>query len=177
VKPLKILISILILVVIFIFIIAALLPSHFRIERSVRIEKPVDDTFYFIVDLTQRPRWDPWLEKDPKARSEIGGSRQGIGAVWRWEGETLGKGRLEIQDAKENEYIQNVLIFESPRPDTAAVIWKFRADGAGTEVTWIMEGRLGFPVGRLKGLFMNRFIGSDFDKGLANLKRELESGR
>ncbi|MFC1568750.1 SRPBCC family protein [bacterium] len=174
-KAIKIIVSTLIFIIVLLFVIPLLLPSVYHVERSIVIHRSVDSVFYFLVDLTQRSKWDPWLEKEPTAISEISGSMQGIGAVWSWEGELIGKGTLEIKDAQENVSITNRLVFEAPQQAEADAIWKLKSDNGKTEVTWILKGELEYPIGRLMGLFMNHFMGKDFEQGLANLKNELES--
>ena len=43
--------------------------------------------------------------------------------------------------------------------------------GAGTQVTWTMNGDMGSnPLYRWMALFMDKMVGPDFEAGLANLK-------
>lgn len=45
----------------------------------------------------------------------------------------------------------------------------------GVKVVWSDAGDLGMnPLSRWFGLFLDRMIGPDFEKGLSNLKRNLE---
>ena len=49
------------------------------------------------------------------------------------------------------------------------------ADAGGTRVVWVDAGDLGNnPVNRWFGLFLEKIIGPDFERGLANLKRLVE---
>jgi hypothetical protein len=45
-------------------------------------------------------------------------------------------------------------------------------EGSGTRVTWVMYGPLNFIPGKLMSVFttMDKMIGDDFQRGLANLK-------
>jgi hypothetical protein len=49
--------------------------------------------------------------------------------------------------------------------------WNFiEIDSNSTEVTWSMETDLGYnPIARYFGLFFDKMIGDDFEKGLDNL--------
>ncbi|WP_353071917.1 hypothetical protein [Tunturiibacter gelidiferens] len=48
--------------------------------------------------------------------------------------------------------------------------------GSDTRVNWIMNGPMNFFPGKLMSVFtsMDKVIGPDFDKGLANLKAAAE---
>jgi hypothetical protein len=47
---------------------------------------------------------------------------------------------------------------------------------AGVKVVWVDAGELGMnPVHRWFGLFLDRIIGPDFERGLNNLKRLAEA--
>jgi hypothetical protein len=44
-------------------------------------------------------------------------------------------------------------------------------EGSGSRVTWTMSGDVGAsPIGRWFALLAERFVGPDFEAGLANLK-------
>ena len=51
-----------------------------------------------------------------------------------------------------------------------------RPEGDGTRVTWGLEADMGnAPVGRYMGLIMDRWVGGDFEAGLARLKALVEA--
>jgi hypothetical protein len=72
-----------------------------------------------------------------------------------------------IQPAKQVVY---TLVF----PDfgmTSTGIVNLAPAAEGVRVTWVDEGDLGMnPMHRWLGLFLDRMIGPDFEKGLAKLK-------
>jgi len=49
-------------------------------------------------------------------------------------------------------------------------------EGSATRVTWVMYGPLNFIPGKLMSVFttMDKMIGDDFQRGLANLKAAAE---
>jgi hypothetical protein len=57
------------------------------------------------------------------------------------------------------------------------VQFTFVPEGAGTQVTWAMQGNKPF-IGKLMGLFMDceKICGDDFEKGLANLAKVVATG-
>ena len=57
------------------------------------------------------------------------------------------------------------------------VQFTFAPEGAGTKVTWAMQGKKPF-IGKIMGLFMDceKMCGDDFEKGLANLAKVVAGG-
>ncbi len=48
--------------------------------------------------------------------------------------------------------------------------WDLKPEGTGTSATWGFKMKLDGMMDRWFGLLMERFIGPDYDKGLAKLK-------
>ncbi len=158
------------------FLVGALfLPSDYRVERSVEIDKPVDVVYGQVIDLKNWEKWNPWTAMDPDAKSVISGSGKGVGSRWAWEGKILGTGHLTILEAEENKSIKSDLIFLEPQAMKSFDVWEFESVGAGTQVVWANVGELDYPVGRYFGLFLDQMMGPDFEKGLKNLKESCET--
>ena len=68
------------------------------------------------------------------------------------------------------------LEFVRPFAGTSTAAFTFRPEGERTAVTWSLEGRNSFPA-KAMGLVMNmdRMIGDDFEKGLAQMKAIAEA--
>ncbi len=48
-------------------------------------------------------------------------------------------------------------------------------EGNGTRVTWTLESAFGYDLaGRYFGLVLDKFVGADYEKGLAQLKAVVE---
>lgn len=154
--------------------VAAFLPSNYTVKRSQIIYAPVDSVFFVLVDLTRRYQWDPWIEREPGTTIEVGGSRQGVGAYYYWQGKQIGEGRLTIETIDENHRIDSRLEYDKPKSAKTKEIWLLKDLGGSTEVTWNLRGRLKYPVERYLGLMMDTSIGPDFEKGLSNLKQLIE---
>jgi effector-binding domain-containing protein len=59
---------------------------------------------------------------------------------------------------------------------TAEAYFELEAADGGTEITWSLDTEFGWDlVGRYFGLMMDRMIGAEYEKGLANLKQLAES--
>lgn len=170
----KILIGVLSVVALFL-VIALFLPSTYHVERSVVIQEPVDKVYAHVGNLNHWADWNPWTKMDPTAKNTVTGSGYEIGSVWAWNGEEVGVGSLTIQELEPNKFMQSRLAFQEPQMFESNDIWKFEPVEEGTQVTWINEGELGYPIDRVFGLFIDGMLGKDFEQGLANLKHVSEN--
>lgn len=165
----------LIVVIAGILLFAATRPDSFRVERSARINAPPEKILPLVNDFHQWGLWSPFENLDPAMKRTYGGLPAGKGAVYEWDGNSkAGQGRMEIIEAASTA---TVIKLDFSKPFTAHNIARFTAQPAGeaTQLTWSMEGPAPF-VSKLMGLFfdMDRMIGNDFQRGLANLKAVAE---
>lgn len=169
-------IGVLVAVVVAILTLALLQPDTYTIERSRVIAASPERVAPHLTDLRQWITWNPWDELEPSSHKEYSDPATGVGAWYTWEGEQLGSGRMEITSITPSE-VQYDLHFIEPMEDDAEVIFTLALEGEGTRVTWTMHGHNSF-MGKLFGLFvdMDAMLGGDFDRGLANLDRELTGG-
>ncbi len=146
------------------------LPSHFAVERSTRIEAPADRIYDFVVEPRQWKRWSVWAQRDPQMHMAYAGPPFGRGAKWSWESRKEGSGAMELTQVEPNRRIEYALYF----PDfNLRSVGEFRLqpDGAGTNVIWIHSGEVGGnPLKHYLAISMDRMVGPDFERGLANLK-------
>jgi hypothetical protein len=174
-KALKIIVLVLLILIGLILVIAAVLPSEYKVVRSTTINKPVEEVYSVIADYNQRRAWDPWFEKEPDAEIVLEGTAGIVGSKYSWKGEEIGSGSMVLEKAVENEHIQAHLHFITPMESEATIKWDVSATEAGTRVDWIMEGKNAYPLGRYMGLLMDGWIGPDLVKGLENLKKYTET--
>ncbi|HXF44955.1 MAG TPA: SRPBCC family protein [Burkholderiaceae bacterium] len=154
--------------------IGLLLPSQFKVERSVQIAAPADRVYALIADPREWKRWTVWNRRDPAMKMEYGGAPAGAGAKWSWQSGSEGSGNMEFTEAKPGERIAYRLSFPEFGMQSSGLL-TIVPTGDGVRVTWTNEGDMGAsPVSRWFGLFMDRLVGPDFEGGLANLKRLAE---
>jgi len=115
--------------------------------------------------------------RDPAMNRSYSGSQSGKGAVYAWQGnKNVGSGRMEILEAASPSTVVIKLDFFKPfeAHNTAEFTMQPEGDAAGgtTGINWVMHGPAPF-MSKVMQVFMNmdRMIGKDFEKGLANLKR------
>ena len=156
---------------------AATRPDTFAIRRSTTIAAPPERIFPMIDDLRAQSAWSPF-EKDPQMKRTHSGAARGRGAVYEWDGNRqVGAGRIAITDSVPPSKV--VLALDMLRPFKASNTVEFTLDraGAGTNVTWSMQGRQPY-MAKVMGLVMDcdKMVGSQFEEGLAKLKALAEGG-
>ena len=159
-----------------ILVAAAFQPNTFHIERTVTIAASPGKIAPHINNFHNWGAWDPWAKLDPTMKVTISGAAKGKGAVYEWQGNgQVGQGRMEILDSTPNK-ISITLDFIKPMAAQDNATFTLTPKGTSTDVTWAMDGNVPF-VGKIFHLFMNmdKMVGSQFDKGLADLKAAAEA--
>jgi hypothetical protein len=158
-------------------IVIALQPAEFRIERSAQIRARPEVVFPFVDDLHAWNTWSPWAKLDPNMKTTYSGAEKGKGAIYEWAGNSeVGSGRMEIIDERVNEEVTIKLDFLAPFAASNITMFKLTPDGDGTRVLWAMTGKNDF-MSKGFSLFMDmdKMVGDDFEKGLADLSKKAEA--
>lgn len=154
-------------------------PDRFLVERSARIDAPVEAVFAYVNDLRNWEHWSPWAKRDPQMQKVYEGPSAGVGAVHRWAGDkTVGEGSMTIVHSEPSQQVGIALAFLKPFQANNDVLFRFMPEGEGTRVTWSMTGRNNF-MAKAMHLVMNmdKMCGGDFEQGLAQLKHLAEAER
>lgn len=152
--------------------VGLLLPSAYKVERSVTIQAPVEVVFDQVNDLKKNEAWSPW--KDSTMTITYSEPSVGKGASSSWKSEHMGNGTQTIEESVPNSSIDLNLDFDGM--GTAKAKWTFAQEGEGVKVTQAMTGDQGMnPVKRWMGVMMDKMIGGYFERGLASLKEVSES--
>jgi len=162
--------------VIGILVVAAMRPASFAVQRSAEMRAAPSAIYPLIADFREWPRWSPWEKLDPNMRRTLSGAASGTGAVYAWEGSSkVGAGRMEIRDVAPPSKVVIQLDFIKPFEGHNVTEFALVPKGDSTDVQWAMRGPATFMM-KLMGLFMNmdKMIGRDFERGLANLKAAVE---
>jgi uncharacterized protein YndB with AHSA1/START domain len=150
---------------------AATRPSDFVVSRSLQIAAPPERLFTHINDLRAMNRWNPFVQQDPDLQGEYSGPDAGAGAAYSFKGRKAGAGRIAITGATAPSQVLMQLDMSAPMEGHNRIEFTLRPVGGHTEVTWAMSGCANF-ISKLVCLFvsMDRMVGSQFDKGLQQLK-------
>jgi uncharacterized protein YndB with AHSA1/START domain len=173
----KILLGVAAAVVLFVIVVTTR-PSAFHVERSVTIDAPPEAAFARVNDFRAWGAWSPYEKLDPQLKRTFEGAPSGAGAVYSWVGnDKVGEGRMTIEESDKPSRVALKLELLRPCNTTNAVTFTFAPSPEGTKVTWAMDGQCNF-FAKAASLFLDldKLVGADFERGLAALKAESESG-
>lgn len=151
-------------------------PDTMIVQRSTAVNAPPARIFPLINDFREWSKWSPWEDLDPALQRTYSGAASGPGAVYDWSGNRqAGQGRMEIMDTTPPANVSIKLDFIKPFEGHNVVAISMEPSGGATAVTWRMTGPRPFLM-KVMGVFMNldKMVGRDFERGLANLKKIAE---
>ena len=176
----KAILAILVVIVVLIAglcVVIATRPAEFVITRSATVNAPAAAVYNQINDFHKWEAWSPWAKIDPQMRVTYAGPRSGPGASYAWAGNSdVGEGRMTIIEAKQPELVKIDLEFIEPVASTSVTEFSLKPSGNATTVTWTMTTQNNF-LGKAFSLVvdMDKMLGSDFEKGLAQLRTVVET--
>jgi hypothetical protein len=150
--------------------------KSFHISRSTEIAAPPERIHALLNDFHEWQKWSPWEDLDPAMSRDYSGPESGVGATYAWEGNRkAGSGKMRILES-EPTHVAVDLEFAAPMRAHNRVDFTLTPAGANTGVEWVMTGPQN-TVMRLMSRFwsMDKMVGPDFERGLAQLKRVAES--
>jgi len=174
----KILMAVAVIVAVVVVVIA-MRPTEFRVERTATMSAPAPVVFAQVNDFHQWEAWSPYAKRDPAMKKSFEGAPAGVGAIYTWSGNhEVGEGRTTIIESRPSALIRIKLEFVRPFAGSSTAEFTFKPEGERTAVTWSLDGRNSF-IAKAMGLVMNmdRMIGDDFEKGLAQLQSIAEAAR
>jgi hypothetical protein len=159
-------------VLVLLLVVIATRPSKFRIVRSIEVAAPPESAFARVNDFHEWVAWSPWEKLDSQMKKTFEGAAAGAGSIYSWVGnKKVGEGRMTIEKSVPPSVVTLKLEFFKPWQATNTTTFSFDPAGAGTKVTWAMDGEHSFGM-KAFGLVMNldELVGRDFERGLAALK-------
>jgi uncharacterized protein YndB with AHSA1/START domain len=140
------------------------------------INAPPEKVYTLIQDFHQWGQWSPFEKLDADMKRTYGEPAAGLGGTYAWEGKKAGTGAMTIKEATPGRRVAIALDFTKPFPANNTATFDLEPVAGGTRVTWAMTGKspLMFKVmDTLVG--MDKTLGKDFDKGLADMKAAAET--
>jgi len=155
-------------------IIAFILPKTYKVERVVYISADKDLIYSLTSNFNKWDLWVPWTkEMDSTAVFEIQGPDGQVGTIWKWKGKKMGEGTMTATELIPGQLVAYDLSFNNGKYQSKGKVVIEAGDSC--KVSWTDEGDLGYnPMARYMGLFMEKMMGPDFEKGLAKLKKIAE---
>jgi uncharacterized protein YndB with AHSA1/START domain len=152
--------------------------GSFEVVRSTQIDAPAERVFPLIASFKSWTEWSPWEGMDPNLEREYSGPESGVGSKYAWKGNRkVGQGEMKITVAEPPSRVELDLHFLKPFDTQNLTIFEIEASPeGGTAVTWRMQGKQKGLM-KLMGKFMSmdKVVGRDFEKGLAQLKATAET--
>lgn len=164
-------------IIVILVAVAYVLPRTVTLDRAITIDAPPEQVFAHVNSMQATEAWSPWLERDPNVVLTYDGPESGVGNTLSWVSDepSVGNGTQVIVASVENQRVETDLDF-GPQ-GTAKATFLLEPEGAGTRLTWGFVTDLGMnPMARWFGLMLERWIGADYEAGLANLKAIVEDG-
>ena len=167
--------KIIICVIFSLFVLNALLPQTYNVERSIEIDSNLSKVFELSNDLERWPLWSPWVALDNSVKVEIGDISKGMGANQTWS-DNNGTGRLTfIESTKDKRISYNIWFGDAKESATSTMILEQITDQK-IKIHWTIEGNVQIPIiGFIFASLIDTLIGSAFELSLDNLKREAEA--
>lgn len=159
-----------------VLIFAATRPDTFIVQRSAVIAAPAEKIFPLINDFESWGAWSPFEKLDPAMQRAFSEPASGVGATYAWNSEgQAGAGSMRITESSAPSKVALDLDFVEPMETRNKVEFALQPAAGGTQVTWSMRGPLPY-VAKVMHLFfdMDKMVGGDFEKGLADLKAAAE---
>lgn len=152
--------------------------EDFTVTRMTSVKAAPDAVFNQINDFHNWDKWSPWAKLDPSMKATYSGAPAGVGSSYAWAGnDEVGEGKMTIVESRPNENVKIDLDFIKPFAAKNVTEFSLKPDGGTTEVTWTMSGKKNFATKAFCLVMdMDKMIGGDFEKGLAQMKTVVESG-
>ncbi|MEO1228507.1 MAG: SRPBCC family protein [Myxococcota bacterium] len=141
-----------------------LLPRRRTVSRERFVPASAETIFELVASNRGYQAFNPYKDKDPELKIEMFGPESGVGSGFSFHGKD-GKGTQTVASVVENESVTLQLdLGPMGRPVTT---FTFEPKSGGTQVRWATTAQFGLnPLARVFGLFLDRFLGPDYDRGL-----------
>jgi hypothetical protein len=161
------------LLVLLLVLAGFVLPRSYRVERSLVMNAKPDAIMAQVADLKAWKSWGAWQERDPGMKLSYSEKGTGVGAWSAWESKQEGNGKMTITEVTPTKVTYHLEFPDMGTHSTGAI--ELVPEGGGQKVVWTDQGDLGMnPMFRWFGLFIEKIIAPDFERGLANIKKLVE---
>lgn len=157
----------------FVVIIAAgayLIPEVTVVQRQTVIAAPPEKIFAIVGDMRRFSEWSPWAELDPATTYRFEGPESGVGQTMLWDSANpqVGRGKQTVVEYVQNSKLVTGIDFGSMGKAQSSLLLTPAA--GGTAVTWGFKATATGVLDRWMSLMFDRWVGADYEKGLAKLK-------
>jgi hypothetical protein len=159
-----------------IFIVAATRPNTYTVERSLKMNATPEKIFPYLISFKKGLEWSAWEKTDKDVKRAFTGPESGMGAVYEFEGEKSGHGKLSFKSIVPNELVKMDLTFYKPMQGSNDVTYSLKKEGDETVMKYHMTGPAPI-IARIIWLFadMDKFMGDKFNQSMQSLKTIVEA--
>lgn len=161
-------------------IFGLMLPPDWSVRRSIEIQTPPARVYPLFADLANWPKWSPWQKKDPAMKVTLEGKSSGAGARQTWvDGAGKNSGETEMLEAVRNKSVSYRVILKGDfESKFECSLMLDPITGEGSELIWLCRGKEEKLLPKLFAqVLFDRFMGPDFESGLAGIKAAAEASR
>jgi len=88
-----------------------LLPSTFRVSRSIEVAATPQRVYALVADPREWKQWSVWNRRDPAMAIVYSGPQSGAGAAWEWKSASECDGRMRFTAAEPPRRVAYELFF------------------------------------------------------------------
>jgi len=164
--------------IVLVLLLAAIVKKGYGVERSIVVDKSLEETFYFISSIETQDSWSKWANIDPDIKKQYVGTDRTVGFTSKWESEhkNVGAGEQEIKKLIPNQRMETEMRFLKPMRSVAYGYFNTVAVNENqTKVSWGFTGNFPYPFNVMMLVMdMEKMLGKDFEEGLENMKKKIE---
>lgn len=165
--------------IVLVLLLAAVTRKDYTLERSIVVNKNLEDTYHFISSIETQDSWSKWANLDPEMKKQYIGTDRTVGFISKWDSnhKNVGSGEQEIKKLVPNERMETEMRFLKPFKSVAnGYFTTVPVDENHTKVSWGFKARMPYPFNLMMVLMnMEKMLGNDFEEGLANMKKKIEA--
>ncbi len=168
----------LVVLVLVLIIGSYLLPSVWKVERSISVQVPASKIYPLVADFKNGwSEWSVFEHDDPAIQYAHSGKTFGVGAERSWTSKKVGSGSQKIIAADPNAGIEFEQVMTGSQFSVHGEISLRAANDGNTNVTWTGWGETGYnPLNRWMSFFIGNRMGKSFEVSLVKLKALAETG-
>ena len=118
--------------------------GEYHIDRNLQMKVPAEKIYQTLIDFKTWPKWSPWLLHEPDTSLEYSENYKEAGGYYSWDGKIVGAGKLSHITLQPNSFLKQQIEFIRPFKSICKVEWVLNETPDGTEVHWIMQGKMPF---------------------------------
>ncbi len=173
---LELLMSAVIVAILFV-VVGVFLPSNRVVQHSVETSHPLRQAFDTMNSFKRFAEWNPLRQHDPRVAYTLSGPAEGVGAQLDYVSALpeIGKGSWHITESELDSHVRHT-VYNDKYGQNKNYLMTFRQKGKIVEIDWKYSVDYGWSLpGRYAGLYVDRTVGDDMKRGLANIANLLAS--